>query len=131
MRIKYPIEVEGIDFSDAEVLQRYPMGTEVGDFVSIRPCDDQYGGKTYLGIFLGQMATCASASYKPKTKRLEVGLCLHNAAIFVPDLNKVIFGRDSWWRKIEDENSLREITKSDIDNVWYVKALRQLSKGEV
>lgn len=107
MAIEYPIEVHGIDCKDSDALKPYNFGTKCGDFVSIKPCGDEYGGKTYLGIFLGSLALSVFVSHNRNTKNLEVEMGMHNPAIFVPDLNKVILGIESWWGKIEDENSPR------------------------
>jgi len=51
-----------------------------------------------------------------------------NPAIFVFDLNEIIFGYESWWGVIESEKQLKEITNDVIDNVWYVKALKQIDE---
>jgi len=50
-----------------------------------------------------------------------------NPAIFVFELNKIIYGMESFWAIIETKEDLKDITKDDIDNVWYVKLLKQLS----
>jgi hypothetical protein len=68
------------------------------------------------------------ASHNPDTK--ELNLSYHsNPAIFVFELNKIVFGAESWWGVIENEDELKKIkiTQDDIDNVWYVKALKAIS----
>ncbi len=49
-----------------------------------------------------------------------------NPAIFDFDLGKVIYDYESWWGEIKDENHLRQITDKDTEDIWYVKALRQI-----
>ncbi len=53
-----------------------------------------------------------------------------NPAIFVFDLKKVIYGYESWWGEIKSEEDFRKITDLDINNLWYVKALKELLKKE-
>jgi hypothetical protein len=53
--------------------------------------------------------------------------CSYNPAIFVPELNKVIFGYESWWSEITTEEELNNvITDHTIENVWYVKLLKSM-----
>lgn len=101
-------------------------GGEVGYPVSIRPCADEYEGKTYLGFFLGYIAT--SIQSETKTDGIALYFSCYNPAIFVPDLNKVIFGYESFWGKIDSPEALREITDETIGNIWYVKGLRAMAK---
>lgn len=53
-----------------------------------------------------------------------------NPAIYVFDLKKVIFGAQSWWSVIENEDELRDITKDEINNTWYVKMFKEMVKGK-
>ena len=46
--------------------------------------------------------------------------------IFVPELNEVVWGCGSFWQKIRSKEQLKNITDGDINNVWYVKALKQI-----
>ena len=62
--------------------------------------------------------------FHPKTSVLEASFVMHSPAIWVPDLKRLIFGRGSWWRVLKTPEDLRQITDADIDNVWYVQALR-------
>lgn len=123
MYIEYPIEVSKIN-SDTEMFTLDK--DKVGKFVKIRPCADEYDNKTFLGLYLGYLPISNSISYNSTNKELNVGF-LANPAIFVFDLNKIIYGRESWWGIIENEEDLKEITDLDIENIWYVKALRSLT----
>jgi hypothetical protein len=76
-------------------------------------------------------ALTARATFNPKTGVLEVGLAMHNPAIWVPDLKRIVFGMESWWGVIDNPDDLKQITDADIQNVWYVKALQGLEGGAV
>lgn len=39
-------------------------------------------------------------------------------------------GYESWWGFIKTVEDFQEITDEDISNVWYVKALKELSEQE-
>jgi hypothetical protein len=78
---------------------------------------------------LGEIGIQHNVFYNPEEKQLAVYFG-SNPAIFVPDLNKVIFGYESWWGEIKSPEELREITDDDIQNVWYVKALKMLEAKE-
>ena len=49
-----------------------------------------------------------------------------NPAIFVPELNQIIYGCESFWRKIDKVEDFSGITQEEIDNTWYVKLLREM-----
>ena len=97
---------------------------EPGIFVFIRPCGDQYESKTYLGIYIGDASV---RGYDDDTGELNEKPYHHNPCIWVPDLKEYIFGFESWWGEIKDEKQLRQITDDDIENVWYVRALKELT----
>lgn len=123
MYIEYPIEVSKINRNT----ELYSLQENyIGKFVKIAPCTKEHRGKTYLGLFLGDLPLDISVSYNPATKELNLGY-LTNPAIFVFEINKIVFGTESWWGIIETEDELKEITQADIDNVWYVKALKAMS----
>lgn len=126
-KIEFPITVNGVDFPKQNAVED-SWRCKCGDFVSVRPCGEEYGEKTYLGVFLGDIAQTSMVSFNRESGRLQFSLAMHNPAMFVPDLGKIIYGCGSWWGKIKDEESLRTITDLDIDNVWYVKALKHLSE---
>lgn len=120
----YPFEVKGIikhSFVDMG------FGAKKGDFVAIRPCRDECEGKTYLGLYLGDLPLDTYCMLEKETGILSIRFS-GNPAIFVFDLNDIVWGYESWWGKIKDENHLKEITNDDIENIWYVKALKQLGK---
>ncbi len=106
------------------------FGGACGDMVAIRPCDENYKDQTYLGVLIGEIAQCVVFGIDRDKEMLTYEMALYNPAIFVPDLNTVIFGNASWWGRIKDIDQLRSITNEDISNVWYVKALNQIAGAE-
>jgi hypothetical protein len=97
-----------------------------GGIVAVRPVSDD---KTYLGVFLCDLALHMHAEYNDETGVLDVRDSPNgNPMILIPELKKVIFGRESWWGPIKDENHLRKITNESIDDLWYVKLLKQMLK---
>lgn len=133
MGIACPITVTKIEHTREDILrpQRLIGQGSCGDWIAVRPCGERYGDKTYLGVFLGEMAQTTVASFNPETGRMTVGAALHNPAIFVPDLKEVIYGLGSWWRLITSPDDLAKITDADIDNVWYMRALRELDERQL
>lgn len=116
-----PVEIEESDFL------KDGLFTKKGILVKIRPCGDEYKDKTFLGFYLGDMATALGV--KTDGDNFRAYAAGHNPAIFVPKLGKVIFGYESWWGEIKSKEELSDITDEDIENVWYVKLLKeQLSK---
>lgn len=96
-----------------------------GALVKIRPCGDEYKDKTFVGFYIGDVALGSSITLTDE-KKIQLNFEAYNPAIFVPKLGKIIYGCASWWGKIESEKDLKDITDSDIENVWYVKALKEM-----
>lgn len=129
-KIQYPIEVSDIKTIPLYRNSNKPdglFGAKCGALISVRPCGEEYGNKTYLGIMLGDLPLDIFITHNPKTKELEVG-GFSNPAIFVPELRQIIWGCGSWWSEIENEEQLRQITDDDIQNVWYVKMLKAMQE---
>lgn len=126
-RIQYPIQVNAIAWDD----RRGPVSNwrtqHTGAWVQVRPCGEKYEDKTYLGIMLGNLALGASATLHPETGILHLSYSFHNPAMYVPDLKEIIFGMGSWWKILESPEDLTAITDLDIGNVWYVKAIKDLT----
>lgn len=100
-----------------------PVFGKKGSLVKVRPCGDKYGKKTYLGFLIGEVAL--GSSWSVSDGKIQLEFAGHNPAIFVPELGEIIYGAESWWGVIKSEDELKEITDSDIDNVWYVKLLKE------
>ena len=130
--IEFPIEVNEIKSTNKMPFDCYCMDkSNIGKLVKIRPCAEKYKDKTYLGLFLGDASLEHHITYNKEEKILNVDPGMSNPAIFVFELNKVIFGCGSWWRVIENEEELdKMITDETIENVWYVKMLKELTKKE-
>jgi len=109
-----------------------PIKTQkCGTPVQVRSCKKEHGDKTYFGILLGDMALSISHSID-KDNIVIAKRTFYNPAIFVPELNDILYGCSSWWRKIENENDLKKlITEDVIKNVWYVKFLNYIDKLEM
>lgn len=125
-RTRYDLPIYGDLYSDKGA----------GKFVAIRPCDPECENKTFLGIYIGEIAVGACFSImkaehqEPKGNidaRIEVR---PNPAIWVPALKRVVFGLESWWGAIKSIEDLTQITDDDIANTWYVKAAREMMAKE-
>lgn len=119
--IEFPLTINGIKNKPIDTTG---VGHKCGALCEIKPCEEEYEGKSYLGIYLGDLPIAITTSLDPKTKILENGT-MRNPAIFVPGLKKVIYGCESWWREIDSIEDFKGISEEDIENMWYVKLLRQ------
>jgi len=126
---KLPAKIKSVDLHPETHVWEKPVisSGHLGKFVSIRPCAENYEGKTFLGLYIGDIALSFGYSISDKGT-MEITHGHHNPAIYVFDLKTIIFGCESWWTPIEDEDQLHKITDEDIDNIWYVKALKEISR---
>ncbi|KLU62328.1 hypothetical protein CEB3_c13720 [Peptococcaceae bacterium CEB3] len=125
--IEYPLTIEGIDnhFNNKGLTSLH----KCGKLVRVSPCGEEYEGKTYLGILLGDLPIGAHISFNRESKKL--GVYPHtNPGIFVPELEKIIYGCESWWDKIEQPEDLKEITSEEIKNIWYVQLLKSMMEDK-
>jgi hypothetical protein len=126
--IEYPLEISGIEMPEDRGIREISKGqVKTGSLVAVRPCAEEYGDKTYLGFFLGDVDIGVFVSHQKESKMLNISRD-YNPAMFIPSLGKIIYGMGSWWTVIQNERELRAITDDDIDNVWYVKALKSLQE---
>lgn len=116
--IEYPLTIQGI--TNTEIRKE---NKNCGHWCEVSPCAKEYNGKSYLGIYLGKLPVQILTSYTAKTGMLENG-CIMNPAIFVPELNKIIYGFESFWRLIDSPDDFKGITEEDINNTWYVQMLK-------
>jgi len=121
-------KLKEIEFPKEKALRPVLLGGKVGDLVRIKPCGEEYGDKTYTGFLLGDLALSSTVSITDD--KIVCNWSNYNPAIFVPELGKVIMGCESWWGVIKSEEDLRQITQDDIENVWYVKFLKTVTKFE-
>lgn len=96
--IEFPIAVNGID-TKTEDIDSYCDNH--GQLVYIRLPDD---AKTYTGILLGELPYLPTTTYDSKTNKLTVQI-INNPAIYVPDLKRVAYGAECWWRKLEPDET--------------------------
>jgi hypothetical protein len=127
---KFPMTVNAIEYTDKEPYSVRGLFVKCGDFVSVRPCDPKFENKTFLGIMIGDLALGLGYSFNPDTGVLKILRHMDNPMIFIPDVNEVVFGCGSWWGRIRKPEDLQQITDADIDNIWYVKALKKLTEGQ-
>ena len=126
-----------IGFTDDPMAFLSVEDTELGRPVSVRPCDPECEGKTFLGFLLGNLPTGKFHIFEDfegkGEDRVKVGIRVspeRNPAMWVPALRRIVWGMGSYWGRIKSEEKLREITDEDINNTWYVQALKALSKPE-
>lgn len=105
---------------------RKPLMGDQGCLVNVRPVGEEYEGKTYLGFLIGDIATGSSITMEGD--KIQLNFSGYNPAIFVPELQKIIYGYESWWGIIEGIEDFKSITNEDIENVWYVKLWEILNK---
>jgi hypothetical protein len=99
-----------------------------GDWVAVRLANE-VETKTHLGIYLGDF-TAGLGAQLFKDGTLEITTSLGNPAMWVPDLKRIVRGYESWWGALKTPEDLKQITDADIENVWYVRALKELSEKE-
>lgn len=89
----------------------------------------EYNEKTYIGIYIGDLPIQILTSYKESTGQL-INSTMNNPAIFVPELKKIIYGCESWWKTIRSVDEFSKISNEDINNTWYVKLLQSMDQPE-
>lgn len=90
--------------------------------VRIRPCDED---KTFFGVLLGYFPRNTMVRFVRDTQELQIST-VTNPAIFVPEKQKIYFGDESWWSRIEPGEAFPEITDEEISGQWYIRALREM-----
>lgn len=93
-------------------------------YVAVRPIGDE---KTYIGILIGEATLSVGGLYYIEEQEMFFTHTL-NPVIFIPDLMRVVLGIESWWGVIRKPEDLKQITDADIQNVWYLKALKSMQK---
>lgn len=104
----------------------HPYGSPC--LVRVKPCAEEYGGKTFLGFLVGHAALSSRVSIKDNAIMCDWGF--FNPLIYIPENGRVVFGVESWWGEIKSAADLKDITDADIDSVWYVKALKAMTETE-
>jgi hypothetical protein len=122
--IQYPCELQGIVWRPDT---RPIFDDRSHAWVQVRPCGAEYEGKTFLGVHIGDIARGCSCALD-QSGYLHLGYALHNPLIWIPERRKTVMGSESWWGPLKSPDDLQEITDLDIENVWYVRAMRDLAK---
>lgn len=122
--IQYPITVNKIEMDDMK--PDTDLFHETGDLVAIRPSNDT---KTYLGLFLGHLPLFTNAHYDETNASLSIKN-IANPAILVPALKKIVFGAESWWTPIKDQEDIKQITDDDINGQWYVQLAKLIGDAK-
>lgn len=117
--LEFPVEIHGIDCTGSPMSKGWRAQ---GAPVAVRKCSD---GKTYLGLYLGDLATGVCCYLNEQTGIVHFSLGRHNPAIWIPQTCEMVYGLESWWSPIEKPEDLEQITDEDIQNTWYVKALKE------
>jgi hypothetical protein len=128
MALEFPITVKSIEWDEdaGPISPDRIFGAKAGAWVAVRPVGEE---KTYLGVMLGDYRP-PSLAFNHETGEIRVTKRVFgNPAMWVPDLDRVVMGWGSWWGEIRTPDDLRQITNADIENVWYVKALKALSEN--
>lgn len=120
--IEYPLTINGIN---NEKVDFTGLGHVCGALCEVSPCGEEYEGKSYIGIYLGDLPTGIHSSFD-RTSGILTNRTIGNPAIFVPELRKIVWGYESWWREIKSIEDFKGITKEDIENTWYVRSARAL-----
>lgn len=125
--IVWPLEVTGLVVRGNMHGTGRTDGCKVGQMVMVRMCDKTKA--THLGIYLGEFPMELIHQFDKETKRIEVFPHL-NPAMLVPKLGRIVLGCESFWGPIESEADLRQVTDAEISDIWYVKALKELTKEQ-
>lgn len=118
--IEYPISVNKIE---NHKITTEGLGHKCGALCVIKPCDEKCHGKSYIGIYIGDLPTNIITSFDEEQGIL-TNRTMNNPAIFVPELKKIVYGCESWWKEIESPDDFKEITTEDVENQWYMKLLK-------
>lgn len=119
--IEYPITVSKIN---KDITQRSIYKDDIGKWCEVRIAGEK---ETRFGVLIGELPIDIIISHNCKTNELNLSF-LSNPAIFVPELNRIVYGAESWWRIIDPDKQTPKITDDDINKQWYVQAAKDLDK---
>jgi len=117
--------IKNIILKEPPIYERYK---DKGQFVKVKPCAKEYEGKTYLGLYLGDLPQSVAGKYKEDT--YEINYSVTNPYIYIPEKNTFVWGSNSWWGHIKTEKDLEEIKDTDIENIWYVSLMNILNNSK-
>lgn len=122
--IEYPLTIQGIE---NQKIDCRGLGHRCGCLCEAKPSGKEYEGKSYIGFYLGDLPIAITSSYDEETGIL-TNSTMNNPAIFVPELKKIIYGCESWWREIRSVEDFKGISEEEIENVWYVQMIKGMEK---
>jgi len=109
-----------LKYEDSEPINKRECGTPV----KVSSCKKEHGDKTCFGILIGEVALSIGHSID-KEGNVTAKRQGYNPAIYIPELNDIVYGCESWWQRIKSEKELNKlITEEIIENVWYMKMLK-------
>ena len=117
------IEISTVERGPCLKTRQNPM---FGTLVAVRLAKSD---KTFLGVYLGDLTIDVHAMYHKVKKTLTLQP-VTNPAIFVPEIDRLVWGCESWWKPLKSAEDLKEITDADIESVWYVRALKELASKD-
>lgn len=126
------VKLEKIEIANShETLKasHIPDSCKPGTMVAVRPCAEEYAKKTFLGMYLASAPT-GFIGHQIGEKIVLRMTDYTNPAIYIPELDIIVWGYESWWGEIKSEKELKQITDESIQNIWYVKALKQLEDNK-
>lgn len=111
--LHFPISYESIDH-DEFFKQFHPENHPNMQLVAIRPCDKECNNKTYIGILISEYFPIGmGVSFNNKNRLLDLSI-FGNPGIYVPELNRIVFGSGSFWHRIGSKEDLKNISDDDI-----------------
>ncbi len=122
--IEFPLTINGIETEPIKIWNR----GEAGTLCSVRMAGEE-AGKTYLGMYLGELPWMLHTSFTEETGVLETST-VTNPGIWVFSLKRIVYGAECWWRRVKDPSKIRDITDEDIDGQWYVQMAKALAMKE-
>ena len=131
--LEYPITVNHIETPKTAGITKYFLKEEC-TLVSIRPCAEKYKEETFLGFLLGNIDVGLIVGFNEENGKLTIARD-YSPAIFVPKMQKIFYGYESYFKIIEAEEDLKGINKEELKNPLYAKAFDKIfnnvQRGEV
>lgn len=128
--IKPPIRKLDLQFGATRLMKPLFGAEKVGKYVAVRRAGENQ--PTKLGLYIGDIPMGIMATRSGEDAEIltlsEGGM--GNPAIYVFDEQQLVYGMESWWTVIDTPEKLKQITDADINNVWYVQALKALSTAD-
>lgn len=113
--------VKEVEFDEEFVLYNRYKNIQL---VEVNPCADEYQNKSLIGLYLGDFPQSVSGTYTED--KFVIKPSRSNPLIYIPDTNTVVFGSNSFWRKVEKIEDFKGISKEEIENTWYVKLFKDI-----